>query len=253
MGIPVVVFAYTAVYTAATVDRFRYDTRTESGDWLQENLPEDARVALLYPGFEISYMPEITRTDVEVDKVPLERTRGLLGWARQAPERSYVVVSSLTYQRDYRQGRFATIPNQHRRWHNDPDPIGQWEYIRNNPEYFQPVAKFEAWFPNRGLYTYLDPMYDGYFVSPTIEIYRHDPEAMREYRRLERLRERGLVDEDGNPIEQRPDEPEENAADPLIEGRDPSVVDPSLLESEEGEGPSGTETAEQDDGAAGGA
>lgn len=189
-GVMALVLGYTALYTGATVDRYRLDTRTLAGDWGDRTLPRDARVYMLYPAVDDSYMPAFARDDIHVQPVPLEKARTLLPIARRTPERTWIVVSSLTYQRDYRQGAYATRPDAHRRWHHAADPIAEWNFIRNNPDVFRLEKRFSAWFPNKALYMYLDPMYEGYFVSPTLEFYRLDESREKALQRRRKRQDR---------------------------------------------------------------
>ena len=178
-ALAIAVAAYTAVFTAATTYRFTDDTRVQAARWGDVNLPPGARVYFLYPGYRHSYVPLFTREDLVVRLVPLERARTLAAAVRRFPGMSFVVTTSLTYARDYRQGDKAQIAAAHRRWHGSADPVADWEFVRDNPEMFRLEKRFSAWFPNKRLYEALDPMYGGYFVSPTIEIYRSQGDRER--------------------------------------------------------------------------
>ena len=50
--------------------------------------------------------------------------------------------------------------------------MNQYDLLRNPEGHFELVKRFESHFINKRLYMKLDPMFEGYFVSPTIEFYR---------------------------------------------------------------------------------
>lgn len=153
------VFGYTLAFTLSTTARFQSDTRTEAGEWGETRLPPEARVWYGEPVFGASYMPRFTeRSDIEVGSVPLERLAMLRGPMRRSPGNGFLVLSSLTFMRSYRQG--------------DPEQIALWEQIRNEPRRFELLESFDDGYLNKRFYSWLDPMFAGYFVSPRIEVYR---------------------------------------------------------------------------------
>lgn len=157
-----VVLLYTLAFTVSLTARFQSDTRIEAQEWAEEHLPADARVWYGQPVFGASYMPRFPdRPDIEAGSVPLQNLRSVRGRMRRSPGNGFMVLSSLTYLRDYRQG--------------DPEAIELWERIRDNPKRFELVRAFEDEYLNEKLYRALDPMFAGYFVSPRIEIYRAAP------------------------------------------------------------------------------
>jgi len=69
----------------------------------------------------------------------------------------YVVLTSLHYARSYRQ--------------QDAN-VALWETVRKGVLPYRLAERFRAGYLNWRFYTKLDPMYEGYFISPTIEVYR---------------------------------------------------------------------------------
>lgn len=150
---------YTLVFGATLVARFSSDTRIEAAEWAATTLPANARVWYGEPVFGASYMPRFSsRPDIEVGSAPLDRLASLRGPMRHSPGRGYLVLSSLTYLRTYRQG--------------DAEGIALYDAVRDEPRRFERLATFDDWYLNKGLYEWLDPMFGGYFVSPRIEVYR---------------------------------------------------------------------------------
>jgi hypothetical protein len=69
----------------------------------------------------------------------------------------FVVLTSLQYARSYRQ-RDANV--------------AVWDSVREGRLPYRLARRFRAEYLNWRFYSRLDPMYEGYFVSPTIEVYR---------------------------------------------------------------------------------
>ena len=65
-------------------------------------------------------------------------------------------ITSIMYNRAYR--------------HNNPFTKGMYEEIRHKN--YRLVKRFASDFINKNIYTKLDPMFEGYFISPTLEFYR---------------------------------------------------------------------------------
>ncbi len=166
-SVALAIFGYTLAFTASTTYRFTDDTRLQAGRWGDEHIGPDSTVYNIRPMFGFAYMPRYARDDISLRAHPLELVRGLWGRSRRDRDHVWLCVSSVTYQRNYRQGPI------------DPQPIADWDYIRDNPERYELEARFESRYLNKDLYTWLDPMYDGYFISPTIELYRAVPRGSR--------------------------------------------------------------------------
>jgi hypothetical protein len=75
-------------------------------------------------------------------------------FAAQRP--AYVVLTSLHYARSYRQ---------------QDGNVAMWETVRRGVLPYRLAARFRAGYLNWRFYRRLDPMYEGYFISPTIEVY----------------------------------------------------------------------------------
>jgi hypothetical protein len=50
--------------------------------------------------------------------------------------------------------------------------MDQYDRLRSGRSGYVLLRRFEADFLNKKLYRALDPMFEGYFVSPTLEFYR---------------------------------------------------------------------------------
>jgi Dolichyl-phosphate-mannose-protein mannosyltransferase len=145
----VLVLAYTVAFTVSTTARFTDDTRLQSQRWLQQRIAEGHDV--LTVGAEW-YLP--------VPKGP--RVINLLQYgampsvvAERLPD--YVVLTSLHYARAYRQ---------------QDDNVAMWDTVRKGKLPYRLAARFRAGYLNWHFYRHLDPMYEGYFISPTIEVYQ---------------------------------------------------------------------------------
>lgn len=171
LGVATLIFGYTLAFTVSTTQRFTDDTRLQAGRWGDANIGPDSVVYNIRPIFGFAYMPRYERDDIELRAHPLELVRGLWGRSRRDRDHVWLAVSSVTYQRNYRQGAI------------DPQPIADWDYVRANHERYELEARFESRYLNKDLYTWLDPMFDGYFISPTVELYRAVPRGSGRRRR----------------------------------------------------------------------
>jgi hypothetical protein len=75
--------------------------------------------------------------------------------AHQLPD--YVVLTSLHYGRAYRE--------------RDSN-VALWDTVRTGVLPYRLAQRFRAGYLNWRFYRRLDPMYEGYFISPTIEVYQ---------------------------------------------------------------------------------
>jgi len=142
------VLVYTVAFTVSTTARFTNDTRLQAQRWLQPRLENGDDV--LTVGAEW-YLP-----------TPKGRVMNLLRYgtmpavvARRRP--AYVVLTSLHYARSYRQ--------------QDAN-AAMWDTVRRGVLPYRLAERFRAEYLNWRFYSMLDPMYEGYFISPTIEVYR---------------------------------------------------------------------------------
>lgn len=147
----VVTLAYTSIFAVQTTARFREDTRMQAARWLEETLP--AGSSLLLCG-DPRYMakPLDRRTRVHFTN------EAVIGRIKDVGRTfDMVEITSLLYSRWYRHGHPALRP--------------AYEGLRSERGSFRLVKRFETDFLNRDLYRRLDPMFEGYFVSPTLEFY----------------------------------------------------------------------------------
>jgi 4-amino-4-deoxy-L-arabinose transferase-like glycosyltransferase len=153
------VFAYTLVFSVTSTDRFRHDTRLEAAAWAAGNLKAGSTFFFVAPHFGFSYSPGLDDKIFNHISISLGdlKTR-IMDYS--LPDNCFLCLSSLDYDRDYRKKK-------------DLKSIQVWESIRNQPELFEKIKSFQGWFINKSLYTRLDPMFAGYFVSPTIEFYQY--------------------------------------------------------------------------------
>ena len=157
-GAVAAVFVYTAAFAVTSTHRFTQPTRLEAAAWADANLEPGAVVVYVHPIFGQSYVPAIDPEKFLVRSAPITNLRRIIETLEAVPD-SYVVLSSLTYNRFYRQG--------------NAEMIERWDSIRRNSRDFRILATFDGWYLNKSWYTALDPMFDGYFISPTVEIYRY--------------------------------------------------------------------------------
>ncbi|MFH0909234.1 MAG: glycosyltransferase family 39 protein [bacterium] len=146
-----VTLVYTLVFTFQTTGRFEDDTRMQAGRWLDETcrpgtslltcgwerymgMPGNERAVKVRRGDEKSFWPELERRRFDV-----------------------IEISSLHYDRHYR--------------HDNRTYAKKYDALRDPAGPFRLAAKFESSFINRDVYGRLDPMFRGYFVSPTLEFY----------------------------------------------------------------------------------
>ena len=143
-------FVYTALFTFQTTDRLRHDTRIEAARWLDQTLKPGER--LLLCGYSpYLAIPTDPRILVEADN---EVVIGKLGGRTDF---DLVEITSMHYFRHERHRHPAFEPAYHR--------------FRSGETGFRLVKAFDADFLNRDLYRRLDPMFAGYFISPTLEFY----------------------------------------------------------------------------------
>jgi hypothetical protein len=151
-----VTFVYTLLFTASTTARFRHDTRTEAARWLDETLKPGQQ--LLVCGYS-PYMalPTDPRAVVHVvGEVWISRLAG-------RDDADLVEISGMHFWRHDRHRHHAFYP--------------AYQSFRAGEKGFHRVKVFEGDFLNRNLYRRLDPMFAGYFVSPTLEFYARDEGA----------------------------------------------------------------------------
>jgi hypothetical protein len=157
-----IVIGYTAAFTATTTNRFTYDTRNESGEWIEASVPPGSVLLLAHSILRAySPLPDPERVPSRLvrlgrlDRLVAEYQQDLAGSPTGA--KVYVSASGLEYLRYYRT--------------REPDSVAAWDHLRQNPAQYRLIKVFERWYLNKRFYSWLDPMYANYFVAPRIEIY----------------------------------------------------------------------------------
>lgn len=148
------VAAYTLLFTLSTTRRYKHDTRVAAERWLESYLQKDHVLHVMgwtpYFAFPRN-TPGMVKSEDESRLFILHR-RGT---------NDLIQVSSLLYLRHDRHGN-RKIQQPYRR-------------LRQRPERYDLVARFDSPFLNRDGYGKLDPMFRCYFVAPTLEFYRPRP------------------------------------------------------------------------------
>lgn len=147
-----VVTVYTTAFTLSTTRRYARETRVAADRWINDHLQPGHTLHYFGWGRYCAIGPASSGLVQAHSEVALRNADAI------ATE-DLIEVTSLHYLRWLRHG----ARNQ----------IRMYAHIRRNPADFEQVALFDAPFLNREFYGHLDPMFRSYFVSPTIEIYRH--------------------------------------------------------------------------------
>jgi Dolichyl-phosphate-mannose-protein mannosyltransferase len=149
----VVTVAYTAAFTISTTARLRHDTRIDAAHWLDQTLKPGQRL------LACGYSPYLAiPTDPRIVVKGENET-----WVGRLTGRNnfdLVEITSLLYWRHER--------------HRNPAFLPAYGRFRSGETGFRLVKRFEADFLNRDLYRRLDPMFAGYFISPTLEFYARE-------------------------------------------------------------------------------
>jgi 4-amino-4-deoxy-L-arabinose transferase-like glycosyltransferase len=143
------VLVYTVAFTVSTTARFTNDTRLQAQQWLQPYAAEGKEI--LTVGAEW-YLP--TPKGPGVTNL-LQYLAMPAVVADRRPD--YVVLTSLHYARSYR---------------DRDENVARWQTLRKGVLPYRLAQRFRAEYLNWRFYRKLDPMYEGYFISPTIEVYQ---------------------------------------------------------------------------------
>jgi len=146
----VLALGYTSVFCWQTTRRYGHETRVEAARWLETWKPAGSLIGIGWvrylaqplPGSKIAYAAGSERDLADRPKMA---------------SFDLIEVSSLVYRRHYR--------------HGDAGAIAIYDGLRRPESGLKLVRRFEADFLNKKLYTTLDPMFEGYFLSPTLEFY----------------------------------------------------------------------------------
>jgi 4-amino-4-deoxy-L-arabinose transferase-like glycosyltransferase len=144
---------YTLAFTYGTTARFGNDTRIQAAAWLRGNAASFREVWLVGDNHYLATLPDARN-------VSSHREGDVLNYLDAGAENpaELLEITSLHYLRWYRHGNES--------W------MRKYDRLRSGSGGYERVKRFEADFLNKGLYTALDPMFEGYFLSPTLEFYR---------------------------------------------------------------------------------
>jgi hypothetical protein len=143
-------FVYTALFTFQTTDRLRHDTRIEAARWLDRTLKPGERLLIC------GYSPYLA---VPTDKRILVTAANeyVIGKLAEHTDFDLLEITGMHYWRHER--------------HRNPAFLPAYQHLREGGTPLHLVKSFDADFLNRDLYRRLDPMFAGYFISPTLEFY----------------------------------------------------------------------------------
>ena len=148
------VVGYSFLYTWTSSARFANDTRLQAERAMSSVVPDGKSIAI--PAFA-NYLPSIDANRYRI--VPcLAGTHD--PQALVACGADYLIESGMFSNRaDRDPNRYTTA-------------YAGWHALRDGQLGYVPVAEFRATYLNEAVYAKLDPMFEGYFLSPTIRIYR---------------------------------------------------------------------------------
>lgn len=139
----IVVIAYTLIFSISTTARFSNDTRDQATQWIYQNIAQGSSIAS-DPEF---YSPKLS-SDVYMIIPWIEMN---LSWFEDnRPD--YVIITS---EHDFRKY-----------------PTAEYGDFRKGKYGYKLFKTFKSGYFNQGLYTSLSLTFEGYPVSPTIEIYK---------------------------------------------------------------------------------
>ena len=144
---------YTLAFTYSTTGRFSDDTRIQASAWLRDNAASFRSIILVGDGHYMATVPGAPTISSHSEAGVFELLNDPI--SQDAPD--LLEISSLLYLRWYRHGTEVYMRNY------DRLRSGQTDYVL--------LKRFEADFLNKKLYGALDPMFESYFISPTLEFY----------------------------------------------------------------------------------
>lgn len=143
-------FSYTVAFTYSTTRRYANDTRVQAAAWLREQGTLSKNLLLVGGRHYLAFLP---------GKVAISHYEGILsrkgGTARK---KDFIEITSLNYLRWYR--------------NHDENYMPMYQRFRDGLGDYVLLKRFEADFLNKKMYSALDPMFESYFISPTLEFYR---------------------------------------------------------------------------------
>jgi 4-amino-4-deoxy-L-arabinose transferase-like glycosyltransferase len=143
------VLCYTLAFTISTTSRFTDDTRLQAERWLQQRMDEGHDVLTV----GVQWYQPAPRGPRVVNLVDYGAMPRVVEHGRP----DFVVLTSLLYARSYRE---------------QDGNVAMWDTVRKGMLPYRLAKRFRSGYLNWRFYTRLDPMFEGYFVSPTIEVYR---------------------------------------------------------------------------------
>ncbi len=148
------VLVYTAAFTTSTTHRFTEDNRDFAADWI---------LSFTEPGASI--VSQATFTDGDSVRLPGELNLGEIPNSLAELETNppdYIVFTTIA-DKEYFRYIEATEENLNKR--------AVREEVRGGQSY-ELVKSFDSKFINKGYYRFLDPYFEGFYISPTVEIYK---------------------------------------------------------------------------------
>ena len=145
-----VAFVYTGVFTWQTTRRYSHETRVEASLWLEKYKPD---AAILLFGWSRYLAQPQPGSRIRVD----QGSEGDLDDPAKIAAYDLVQVTSLVY------GRYTR--------HGNVEEIARYARLGKPESGLRLVKRFEADYLNKRFYMMLDPMFEGYFISPTLEFY----------------------------------------------------------------------------------
>lgn len=144
---------YTVLFSWQTAARWAHETRVVAGRWLDETLPKGGTMLML-GWHRYGAMP----SDRGLKTVYYTHQEEPIFQLRSQDAYDLIQITSLQYARHYRE--------------HDAVVVAAYDRLRDPKGNFVLVKRFESSFINKRFYEKLDPMFGGYFVSPTLEFYR---------------------------------------------------------------------------------
>ena len=149
------VILYTFAFTVSTTRRFADDTRIQATEWLKDNYQPDQVLLLCGDMHYMATLPGFTNI--------VTRKEAYLGGVDRNDTIDLIELSSLHYLRWYRHGHAAYMH--------------VYDQFRAGRCKYELVKRFEADYLHKDFYCLLDPMFECYFISPTLEFYSRKPGA----------------------------------------------------------------------------
>jgi hypothetical protein len=151
-AVVLVTAAYTGLFTVQTTARYANETRLVAARWIERTSAPGTSLLLCGSKPHMAIPRDRTRFQIQ-----FSTDQAIANLPADAPY-DLIEISSQLYNRYYRSG------NQ--------ELVVAYDRLRDPQGPFERVARFESRFVHKDWYVKLDPMFEGYFLSPTIELYR---------------------------------------------------------------------------------